>query len=804
MNALVGTLWRAWRSMRRSPALLLLSSVTLALGVATFAGAFAFVDALLLTPPPFANHANVVVYGERQRGVPLRAASPMLVDAVGTPGGVLSTGSAQTVESVNVRVGGRMGLLRAQRVDTGFLPTLGVPMQLGTSIDVTDRRGVVVSAAFWASWLGADPLAIGRRLTVDGTDVVVRGVLPVSYRFEADVDILIPSSRDAGLNDNAPNLIAIARLAPGTVQASFHRAVQMAATRRATAMRIDTERLASYGADSLDDALTSTARTPLLLFAVAALFVLLVAGINLSNLMLTRSVQRAHEAALAVAFGAHGWRARLAVIADVLATGAIACGLGMPAAWVTVRAVRGFLPDSWPISAVPVSLGWRPVIVAIVLAILVTVVAALLGSLQERPDRLLRMHLPATYRSRTALVRRARAVLVLVQVSLATLLVLLSVASVQRWWRASEVPPGFVASHASFVEVELNAARFPTLDAVDSAATTIRQLATRQSGISAAGITSQLPVGQGFVMPFRFPDGSTSNLQYALVTPGASEAMGLQLVEGRRFTDADVASSPRVAIVNQAYVDRVDPRGVAGHALLASRLAPNRPMRIVGVVSDTPRAGAEHAAEPTVYVPLAQAEPAIFAFARRYLPLYVVARGPAIGPAATWPLAKTIGLATPGMATGPVKPLGSLLHDARAVPARAATLIVPAALLALVLAGIGLYSVQAIEVVTRQRDLALRGALGATPVDLFGHVVSRGMGMAIPGVALGLLIAIALQFVLAGRLAAARPGIVVTSTTALLMLVSAIGAVALPSLRAARMPPLAILRGNLTHQENRP
>ena len=788
---------RAWRSLRHSPALLVLSAITLALGIATFAGAFTLVDALLLTPPPFPNHTQVVVFGEKERGVSLRATSPMLWEAVGSPPGVVSRGAARSAESVNVGVDGRLGLLRAQRVDAGYLPTLGIVPALGATVEAGDDTGIVVSTSFWREWLGADPSAAGRTVRINGHDMVVRGVLPAGYRLQAAVDILLPLDLAPHTRDNAANLIAFARLSPSMSPEAFARYVRETVAGHAAAMRVDRVNLPWYGAEALDTALVQPARTPLLIFFTCGLLVLLVAGINLSNLMLTRAVERAHEAALAVAFGAHGWRSRLTVIADVTATSVVACALAIPAAALAVWAVRDVVPDHWLITADPIVVGWHTTVVAILAAGAVSVLAALVGSIQERPDRLLRMHLAVANLSRASFARRARSGMVLVQISLATLLVLLSVASLERWWVVSKVRTGFTAELAAFAEISPDTDQFPTLADVRHATDAIRTSAMARRGTVAAGVTTQLPVGRGFVMPFHRPGGQTSNLQYVLLSPGASEAMGLHLVAGRGIAEGDTADSTPVVMVNEAYLARVDPRGVGAYVMPASRLAANVPGRIVGVVEDTPRAGAQEPSEPTVYLPLAQVDAGLYAFVRRFMSMYVVVRGPMVDSAGHWPLQDVIDVAAPGLAAGPSHPLGVLSRQATEVTASTAMLLVPAAALALALSCIGLYSVQAIDVATRRRDIALRGALGATPVDMFGFVLSRGIGTAMPGVSLGLLKAVALQLVIAGRVPSAQMDMRVTSATALLMIVATLAAVALPSLRAARTPPLAILRGEL-------
>ncbi|MET0935881.1 MAG: ABC transporter permease [Luteibacter sp.] len=794
---------QTWRSLRRSPVPMMLRVFTLAIGVATFAAAFVLVDVLLLTPPPFAHHGEVVAYGENERGVSMPAASPMLQAAVGTPAGVHAVGMAQVVEPVNVRVGDRRGLVKAQRVDAGFLPTLGVVPTIGRAPLANDVAGIVVSAAFWHDWLDGDPSAVGRTIEVDGVPLAVRGVLPAAYRFQAAVDILLPLSPGPAATDHAANLVAIAWLDTSVPAARFSDTVRATVIRHAATLRVDPAHVDWYGATPLDTVLVRSARPTVLMFFTCGVLVLVIAVVNLSNLMLTHAVEREHESMLASAFGAFGWRARLPVVADVVLTASLACALGMPIAAFAVARLRAFIPESWLLSSTAIVCGWRAAGVAAVTALAAACMATAMGAIRDRPDRLLRMHLAVDDLRRAALARRARAGLVMVQVSLATVLVLLSVATAGRWWQVLRMPTGFNPAHAAYVEIVPDTTQFPDLRDVHRATDGIRSAIASQPGIEAAGVTTQLPVGAGFVMPFRRPDGVTVNLQYAMLSPGAVEALGLQLQAGRSFADGDTATSPAVAMVNQAYVDAIDPGGVGHDVLPASTLAPNHPRRIVGIVANTARNGAEHAAEPTVFLPFAQVDSRLYAYIRRYLHTYIVARGPGMGVAGTWPLHETVNGAGQGITSGPTRSLLVLARNATRVPRLAAGLIGPFALLAVALACIGLYSVQAIEVATRRRDIALRGALGASPVDLFGHVFARGMRMAMPGISCGLLAAVALQFWLESWTGTIRLDIGVAMTASMLMTAALLCAVVVPSLRAARTHPVFVLRGDM-HSRRRP
>jgi predicted permease len=749
--------------------------------------------------PPFPNHANIVVFGEEDRDPLNRAASPMSYDAIGLLPGVVSRGAAQVAESVNVRSGGREKLARAQRVDAGFLPTLGVRSLLPEDPSIAFERGVMLSHAFWQDWLAGDPRIVGRLISVNGEAMTVRGVLPPEYRFLDDIDVLLPLPSTGASHDTAANLVAIARLAPGASAESVGRWMHARLSASAMPLRPGCGCIPPYGTMPLDVILTSKARPTVLFFFGCSLLVLAIAGVNLSNLMLTRALRRAHETCLTIAFGGLGWRSKFPLIAEVAAISVGALTIGLPLAAALVTAVSPYVPGSWLISALPIALDWRTCMVAGLASVTVTTAAAMLGAAHANPDRLLRTQFASGGTPPAGLARRARRLMVLVQTALATLLLVLGVTTASRLWRVTQIPLGFQEAGASFIEINPDNLQFPTLDDVRHTAEAIRAAAMHVPGVGAAGLSTLLPIGPGFFMPFLLPLGGTTYLQYVMVSPGAMEAMGITLIAGRYIGAGDDAAAPAIAMVNQAYLDHVDSRGIGALATPASHLVANHPLRIVGVIADTRSAGAERAAVPTVFVPFSQVDVNAYAFMRRLIPTFVVIRASGSTVLETQVLQKLVKQVAPGVAGGAQQSFRQLARQATAEARRNAALAAMFSGMALSLACIGLYAVQALEVTSRCRDIALRDALGATPLDLLGHALSRGVGMATPGVALGLIAAVVLERALeSSDFETGAIDVGVTAAVALLMIFTALGAVALPSFRAAAVQPVYILRGELT------
>lgn len=789
--------WRSKQVLLRRPAFLLLASSTLSLGTAAIIGAFTFLDAVLLQEPPWPNHERIAIYGGRTADDPMRAASPRLYDAVGSPAPVLSRGMARIPESLNVIYGPHRGLLRAQRVDAGFLPTLGVVPLLGDRPSFQPgTMEVMVSYALWNRWLKSDATIVGRTLLVDGLSMRIRGVLPADYRFFNDVDLLLPLPVVTERSDTAENVTAVALLARQDGIVAFSRAVSKVAADNATSLRLASRDLQWYGAALANSLVANGAHATLWLCVGCALLVLIVAGMNVSNLMLTRALGRARETALKIALGATGWRPWLPALTDAVSIGLWASVIGTPIGTFMVIVFRRFVPAAWLASAIPPAPDMHVLGVAFAATFLVALLAAARASANIRVGPLLRNACATSgrdYAGRTA--RRAHAMMIVAQTALATLLLTVGVAAAQRWWRLEQVPLGFDRSHAIVMELRPGTGLYPGLADVSHLLDSVRASALQLPGVEYVGWTTHLPVGDGFVMPFLAPGGATLQLQYALVTPGAMRAMGMQKMAGRSFDDNDRRGAEQVVIVNHAYLVQVDGRGIGGTVRLAS--TPEQRARIVGIVADTRMAGPAEPAPPTVFAPFAQADPATFSFVRQLVSIYAVLRGEDVGPAAGYTFARVVRSAAPFLTLGEALPLDKVAREASAASRRDAVLLVTFAALAAGLASVGHYSVQAVDVAARRRAFALRGALSATPANLMGLVIRRALGTALPGVAAGLLAALGLRFWLHrddDGIAAVDIEVLVTAAFAMIM--ATVCAVALPALRAAAVEPWRVLRSD--------
>ena len=781
-------------ALARQPGFALLASGTFSLGVGALLAALSLIDALVLREPPWPNHDRVVIFGGRTADDTMRAISPRLYGAVGASGGATPLGLAYAPRTVNAVDAGHRELLRAQRVDAGFLDVLGVVAHVGSRL--SPGHGVaeaMLSYATWQRWFDGDVRVEGRTLRVDGETVRIAGVLPEDYRFFSDVDLLLLPRTAPGGSATAENMTGVALLADRRDAGRFSERVGAIARREATALRLKPDDLRWYGATPIDDLVARDGIGPSWLFLVCAWTVLLLATVNVANLLLARRLRHAHETALMAALGAPGWRSRLPAATEALVVSALAVAIGTPVGMLLALVFRPYLPEQWIASALPPFPGARTIgATACVAACLALAMAFGVSSRRTTDGQMRRQLSMSGIANGGAGMQRVRSWLTLVQSALATMLLALGISALQHYVRADRVPLGFDREDIFVVEVHLDDQDLASPDDVLSLLETTGDESRRLPGISMFGWSTELPVGPRFVLPFRRGDGGVVFVRYVLIMPGAARALGYRKLAGRWLDDGDRRETEPVALVNRAYLDQIDGRG------LDTMLRPVRnedpPARIVGVLADTLRDGEATDPEPVVILPFAQAA-GTYAAMREFMPTYAVFRGPGARHAARDAFGAIVRRMAPSLALGEPRSLDRVASAATAAPRRDAVLFSTLAGLAVSLACLGHFSTQAFEVVARRRTLAVRGAMGATPGGL-ALVVLRGALMnSAAGIALGVVGVVALRPWLSPFLPGVQhPGTDGIVVAALCMLVFTALAVVGPACRAASVEPWRIFR----------
>jgi predicted permease len=571
----------------------------------------------------------------------------------------------------------------------------------------------------------------------------------------------------------------------------------------------------SYIRDALQSAFTIVPATtgasdfrrrygqPLVVILSAAALVLLVACANVANLLLARGAARRHELSLRVALGASRWRLvrSLLVESALLAAGAVALGVPL-ASWGSRLLVRQLSTDSRPLF-LDLSMGWRLLAFSMMIALTTLVlfgVAPALRASRVDPMDALKEHARGTAGdSRPALAGG----LVVAQVALSLVLVAMAGLLIQTFTSLVRRDLGFARDEILIVQIESRAAIDDSRQRVPMYAR-VREAVRAVPGVSDAALSNLTPLADLVFDPpidvsgsAPLPARARSTFAY-LVTPGWFNTFGIPLIAGRDFVDSDRPGTPFVAIVNEAFSKKfLSGASPLDHTItlpaIMSAPAPAAALRIVGVAADAVYASVREAAQPTMYLVLAQHDEAFFTRGLTSVSLNVRAtRG---SPARlTRSIAAAIAAVSPQLAIT-IHPLSKQVDDSLARERVVAMLSGFFGALALLLAGLGLYGVTSYAVSRRRTEIGIRMALGAAPRGVVRLVLSRIAVLIGIGVLIGAGISLWTAKFVAALLYGLEPRDPLTLISAAVIL-GAVGAAAgwLPAYRASRIDPAEVLR----------
>jgi putative ABC transport system permease protein len=783
-------------TLRRDPVFCLVAVLTLALGIGATTTIFGGVKAVLLEPLPYADADRVAEVIET---------NPTGTRNHGTFG--MFRGLADRTRSFDAMAvikpwqptitgDGQPERLEGQRVSARYFDVLRVPVAAGRAFNaVDDRPGganvVIMSDALWRRRFGGDPAIVGRRITLDDTAYTVAGIMPSGFEnaLAPAAEIWAPLQYDMSLGAAwGHHLRTIGRLKP-------HVSVD-AATREIDALGhavLNDARPASYApnvalaVNPLVIEMTRAVRPTLLAVLSAVALVLLVACVNVTNLLLARGARRREEFVTRIALGAgRGRLIRLVLVESVVV--ALAGGaLALVTANLGVRALVAVAPPELP-RAQGIRVDGIVLAFATALAALSGLVAGLIPALQVSRDASIGA-MRSTPRSVTPRLRTRRG-LVVAEVALALVLLVSAGLLLRSFQRLFAVSPGFEPSGR--VTMQVQAAR--RFDAVATDRFYQRALDDMRAvpGVERAGLTSQLPLsGDDDEYGARFEGDDPSagyNIFRYVVSPGYLEAMGIAVRGGRAFDERDARNAPAVALISESLARRrfvgQDPVGRRVH--LGPPAAPW--YTIVGVAADVRQVSLAVNQPDAVYIPTGQSW-----FPERSLSFVAKVRGDAtsVVPA----LRHAIWTADKDQPIVRVATLDDLVAASAATRRFALLLFESFAAAALTLAAIGLYGLLSGIVTERHREIGIRGALGASRAAIVALVARQGLVLAGAGVVAGLFAALAASRALATLLFGVTQLDPTTyaASAALLVVVAAL-ACAVPAWRAVRIDPAVALR----------
>lgn len=782
----------AIRSLVRSRGVTAVAIASLAIGIAANATIFSLVHAVEFQSLPYPDSSRLVFLESQnlERGV-----RGMLVSV---PDAQDVRGSSRTLELVSL-TGDQSSVLRegaprrlaGRRVDASFFDVLRMPARLGRVLNSSDREdSIVLSEPTWRSHFRSDPSLVGRAIRLDGGIVTVVGVMP--ERFDPDADFWTPFAGTlAGARRDDRQFTIFARLAPGAStgdaarelrEMSARLAANHASTNKGWQMYpIELSRM--HGRDSRDS---------FFLLQAAVGFVLLIACANIANILLARGARRRHEMALRVSLGATRARLLSGLLAESLIL-SIAGGAGgvLLAMWgIRVARSLGGFPD-----VIEPALSTAVLAFTAALSMLTGVMCGIVPALRTSavtPSSVLHDAGRGTTAASSA---RLRSVLVVTQIACAVVLAACGALMLRTLANRQQVPLGFDPRGSVRGDISLAGGRYGDMASVRAAADAILDNARRAPGVTSAGaVTWALPTGAGGQRQITLPAADNAALPSTIsrgieaVTPGYFDAVGAAIKLGRPFTTGDGPGGAPVAIVNEELARHLWPgRNPVGESLRLGAATEQAPvLTVVGVVGTMRRSAMHDRPVGRVYVPYAQYPNAS---------LTIVVRSQTSAADTIRELEASVHQADASLLIENVRTLEADVAQFLAPVQFVTRLLTGFGTAGLLLAALGVFGTMSYTVAQRQREMAVRAALGASRRDIFALVYGSALRLTVAGAAIGIVAASFAARALAGFVFNVSPQDPPTlGAAAALLAVVSLAACYRPARLAATADPMSLLR----------
>jgi len=787
----------AVRTLVKAPGFTAAVIATIALGVGATTAIFTVVNGIVLRPLPFPGSERAIMICETNPKMgDWCGASPMNVADMASESKTLEAAGVARTEPLIAQIGGESVGLRGGIASPGFFRVLRATPELGRLIEDRDMdRGsnhvVVASDAFWRRRLGADPSIVGRAVTIDGQAMTVVGVLPP--------DVFVPPALDGvevwkpltASIDNVDNrgwrgFVPVGLMRPGQTLETTATELRALHARLAQAYP---EANKDWGLriESLQRHLVGPVSRTLWIFLGAVGFVLLIACANVASLLLVRATGRAPEFAVRASLGAGRRRLVRQLLTESLVVSFLGGALGLALAVGATRAFVSLAPATIPRLG-EVGIDGRVALFAFLLS---TATAVFFGFAPAR--RASRTDLSGTLkglRQTDPGDARLRAGFVVVQLALALVLLVGAGLLTRSFSRLLQWNPGFERAGVTVSFMLPPGAVYQTRDQMLDVLKRAREAAGSAPGVERAALCSGGPLFggdglDGLLVEGRPPGDPQTRLQVAFydVDPPFFRTLGIPVVRGRDLTDADTPGSPPVALVNETLARRAFPgEDPIGHRVTVAHHA----AEIVGVVADTRPYRPDQATPPQIYWPISQ-------FPRGAA--YLVLRAPEGLEGLEKAVRARVAEVDPDIQLSTFSTLDTRFGQRLVGPRFNMLLVAVFALVAILLAAIGVYGVVAYTVASRTKEIGVRVALGAAPRQVVRQVVRGGLTLAAVGLAIGLAGALAVGRLITTLLYGMPPTDPLTLAGAVgLFVLVVLLASWVPARRAARVDPVVALR----------
>ena len=789
------------RTLHRARGFALTAILVTALGVGANTAAFSVADFVLLRPLPFADADMLVRLCEGPRtgggwGC-MNQLSPANYRDLKTMSSSFAALGAFAGDAVNLVGVGEPRRVDITRVTPEVLPLLGVTPTVGRAFDASDgdSRSIIISYGLWHSQFGGDPAMLGRTVNLNGALYTVIGVMPRGFYFpNREVQLWTPLTfREEDLANRANSYIeGVGRLQEGVTFEQARAELESLVDHLA---REYPETNAETGISffRMRDNLAPRSRVMLLALGGATLCLLLLTCASLANLLLARAAGRERELAVRAALGAGKERLVRQMVTESVVLTVLGGVVGIAVAALSVPVIASLVPATLPIAGQP-SLDLRVLGLASLFTALTALGFGLLPALRAG-RRTGFAALREGSRPGGGRRQRVRAVLVTVEVTMSVILLITSGLLIRAVWRVQAVDAGFASHNVLTLRTALPRPKYDSPlrrgGFYERVLTEVRAL----PGVESAAFISGLPMlVTGLVTGVEMPGqdvgrARSSVVSHRWVTPQYFRTMGIPVLRGRDVEAGDTADRAWVAVVSASFVDRYwpdqDPIGkVFGHR--------GKPRAVVGVVGDVKVRGLERSSEPQMYLPAGQIAEGLPA---NFDPKDLVIRHSGRDEALPAAVRQIVHAADPDQPISNVRTMDDVVAGETATRRSQLRVLGVLAIVAVVLAGVGIYGLLAYTVSQRSSEIGVRLALGADPTGVARMIFADGMRLALLGIVPGVLIAYAAARGMNALLFGISPGDPATFATGVaLAVVMAVAGSLMPALRAVQVTPMSVLR----------
>jgi putative ABC transport system permease protein len=805
------------RPFRKAPAQAVMIVVMLSFGIGATTAIFSLVEGVLVRPLPFAQPDRLVKIGDMLEGAGIGMASP----GVPAPEIARYTREMHTLDgtggyqwqSLELSGGGEPARITAYRMSASMFPLLGVAPLVGRTFtqreDDAREQVAVLSYETWQTRFHGEPHILGTKILLDRSPYLIVGVMPRAFEFPVN----------AGEANRSELWVPISFTEDDLTHGAWRWNFQMLGKLKAgvkpiqaqqDALRVAFEIMRDFPAgmghpqirsvvEPLDHAIVARVKPGLRALFFAVLVVLLIACSNLAGLLLVRSIRGQRETAVRLALGATRRTVVAQSLMETMTLSAAGGVFGLEIAWMAMRFGKSILPDSLP-RVDEIGLDWRVAGFALLLAV---VTGALCGWAPAFAASRVKMSegLREGGRTGTSGTGHARLRSALVVIELAVALVLLTSAGLllKSFVNLRMVDLGVRTDHVLTAAYDLPAQQYSKQAAVDAFNTELLSRLQQLPGVEAVGTTTELPAVGRRNFQMYVPEGVNQGKMAwpSLVRGEYFQAVGIHLLRGRFFTDADRANSPLVVIVNRKLAEQVwhgqDPIGKRIH--LGAPESPLPWMRVVGEIADVKQGSADEETLPQLYQPVSQVKASASSFADADsvdVPGGTIVMRERLKPEEMIGLLRaTVHSIDPALPLTYVESMEHAVEGNQTSQRFETVLISVFACIAVLLAMMGAYSVIAATVALRTQEMAIRLALGAKRRNVARLVLSWSVWLGLTGCAVGVIASVFATKLLRSLLFRVDPLDVSSIAGAGLVLVVMVAVAAtVPAIRAARLNPI--------------